>query len=406
MCLLGEDTEQLADHRFPGEGHGGEVLPDLPVFGAGQEDDIGAVGATAGAADLLVVGHRRTGCAQVNHESEVRFVKTHAECGGGHQRLDLIVEQGLFQAFAFPGLGAAGVGGHGPPHRVECISQVMGGGHGQAVDDAGALQLVEVGGKPRGACRGIREVHHREVERFPVEPTTQQTGVLPELGADILYYAVIGGRGGRQHRHARCQTRQQITDAAVIGAEIMTPVGDTVRLIHHHQSGLRGQAGQDGIPEIRVVEAFRGDQQHIDCACGHLRLDLIPVGHIRTVEGSRPDPGAFRRRDLVTHQRQQRRDDHRGTGSPGAQQLGGDEIDRGFTPAGALDHQHASALVDQGVNGHPLVIAEGGPGAGDTLQELVGFFSRCVHALHLTPWGGHGGTREGKASMDTGKAGP
>ena len=78
------------------------------------------------------------------------------------------------------------------------------------------------------------------------------------------------------------------------------------------------------------------------------------------------DAGPLGRRDLVAHQRQQRRDDDRRAVPARAQQLGGDEVDRGLAPAGALDHQCPAALDD----GHRLAAAGadaqpgGGGGAG------------------------------------------
>ena len=71
---------------------------------------------------------------------------------------------------------------------------------------------------------------------------------------------------------------QQGAQPAVVGPEVMAPVGDAVRLVHHQQPGGGGQLGQDEVAEPRVVQPLRADQQHIDRPGGDLGVDLVPLG--------------------------------------------------------------------------------------------------------------------------------
>ena len=66
-------------------------------------------------------------------------------------------------------------------------------------------------------------------------------GISAELFGDIAANAVIRGCGSRQHRHTRRQRSDERTYTAVIGAEIMAPVRNTVCLINNEQPQTRQQ---------------------------------------------------------------------------------------------------------------------------------------------------------------------
>src|SRR5690606_23273866 len=118
------------------EGHRGEVAPDRRVLRAGQQHHLGALGAATRAPDLLVVGDGGGGGAHVHHEPQVGFVETHAERGGGDQRLDLVAQQCVLQRLAFGRVGLAGVGGDVVAVGVQHVGEVVRGGDGEGVDDA------------------------------------------------------------------------------------------------------------------------------------------------------------------------------------------------------------------------------------------------------------------------------
>ncbi len=92
------------------------------------------------------------------------------------------------------------------------------------------------------------------------------------------------------------------------------------------------------------------------------------------MEGADAEPHPLAGHDLVAHQGQQRRDDQGRATSLFAKQLGRDEVDGRFAPAGALHEQHLLAPVDEGIDHVPLVIAEvdvGIPNAGPEQFEGV-----------------------------------
>ena len=176
-----------------------------------------------------------------------------------------------------------------------------------------------------------------------------------ELLHDVGHDAGVRGRRGGQHGNVRPQRGEQVADAAVVGTEVVAPVADAVGLVDHQQATAFGQVGQLPFAEGGVVQPLGADQQQVDLVGLEPRVHLAPLGGVRGVDGHRPDPGPGRRRDLVAHQRQQRRDDH---GRPGAllpQQRGGHEVHRRLAPARALHHQCALPVGHQ--RGHRLELA-------------------------------------------------
>ena len=180
----------------------------------------------------------------------------------------------------------------------------------------------------------------------------------------------VGGRGGGQHRDAGRQVGEHRADPAVVGPEVVAPVGDAVRLVDHEQAGALGQLGQHVVAEAGVVEPLGADQQHVDLAGGDLRLDAGPVLGVGRVDGDRADAGPLGGVDLVAHQREQRRDDHGRPGALRAQQRGGHEVDRRLAPAGALHDQRPAPVDDQRLDRGPLVLAQLGVVPADQRAEV------------------------------------
>src|SRR6266568_1059451 len=80
------------------------------------------------------------------------------------------------------------------------------------------------------------------------------------------------------------------------------------------------------------------------------------------------DSGPFGGGNLVTHQREQRRNDHCRPRSARPEQRRGDEVDGGLAPAGALDDESPAARHDESPDGTPLVVAEPCLVAGERSQ--------------------------------------
>ena len=226
--------------------------------------------------------------------------------------------------------------------------------------------------QPRRPLRRIAQPHDVEPQRLPVQAAAQNPGAVAELRAHVLDHAVVGRRGRRQHRHAFPEPGEEIADAPVVRSEVVPPIRDAVGLVDDDHARRPRQLRQHVVAELRIVQPLRRHQQHVDPAAGHAPLDVVPLRHVRAVDGFRLDARTPGRRDLVAHQRQQRRDDHAGPAPAPPQQLRRDEVHRRLAPAGALHHQHPLTTIDQPVDRPPLVVAQRRPRPRQPLQQLVG----------------------------------
>ena len=235
---------------------------------------------------------------------------------------------------------------------------VLGGGHRERVDDAAALQILQVGQQPAEPFAGIGQGQDTQPERIPAQGAADGEHVLAELFLDVMHHPGVGRGGGGEHRDGVRQLRDEVRDAPVVGAEVVAPVRDAVGLVNHQQPGPADELGQLVFPEGRVGESFRRDQQDVHFIGGELLADGVPVQLVRGVDRHRPHPGPRRGRDLVPHERQERGHDQGGPGAAAAQQQGGDKVHGRLPPAGALHHQGPPAAVDQGLNGLELAVME------------------------------------------------
>ena len=358
-------------------GRGGEVLPDVAVLGTGQQEHVGVGGATAGAADLLVVGHRGRRRPQVHHETEVRLVEAHAQGGRGDEGLDLVVLEELFRAFPVRGVGASGVGedlvaGFGQEPRG-----VLGRGDRQGVDDSAAGQVFQVREQPAEPVAGVRQAQHTQPEGLAAQGAADGQHTGAELLLDVVDHPGVGGGSGGQDRDCIRQLGDQVRDAPVVGAEIVAPVGDAVGLIDDQEPGAADQLGQLVLAEGGVGEPLRRDQQDIDLVRRELFADCVPLQLVGGVDGDRPDPGPRRGGHLVTHERQQRGHDQGRPGAAPPEQQGRDEVHGRLSPAGALHHEGAPAAVDEGLNRLELAVMELRGRVPDQLaQDFLGLLPR------------------------------
>jgi len=206
------------------------------------------------------------------------------------------------------------------------------------------------------------------VQAFPVQRSPQDERARAvadtELLGDVGGHAVVRRRRGGQDGNALGEVGKQGAQAAVVRPEVVAPVGNTVRLVDHEQPGRRRELGEHGVPEVGVVQPFGTDEQDVDLAGRDRRLHLVPVLRVRGVHGRGLDPGALGRRDLVAHQRQQRRDDHGRTGSELAEQCRGEEVHGRLAPPGALHDEGSPPMRHQRLDRRPLVFAKDGRFAG------------------------------------------
>ena len=148
----------------------------------------------------------------------------------------------------------------------------------------------------------------------------------------------------------------RVTPAALRGpAHVDCGLAGTVMRFVPPVAGLAdGDVRFDGDPRARVrpMDVVIGSLEQLGVEVDDDGRGTLPF----TVKGT----GAVRGGDLVAHQRQQRRDDHRWSGPLRAAQRRGDEIDGRLPPPGALDHEHPVAAGHQGLDGLEPVLVQCG----------------------------------------------
>lgn len=182
--------------------------------------------------------------------------------------------------------------------------------------------------------------------------------MLGEVADDFL--PGRGGEAGDRGGHAGEVLADEACDVEVVGAEVLTPARQAVRLVEHPGGDL-SQA--QGLGEGAVAELFGGDQDDAGFAQANLVEGRAPLGRREhAVEGDRaldalPDEVV----DLVLHQRLQRRDDDGElAGARVVRQCRHLVADRLAAPGGQ-DGQQAG-LVEAG--NHDLALQRSAPGAG------------------------------------------
>ena len=164
----------------------------------------------------------------------------------------------------------------------------------------------------------------------------------------------------------------------------MAPVRDAVRLVDHQQPHRGGEQGQHLVAEAGVVQSLGADQEQVELVGGQPIAHRVPFVAVGGVDRVRAQPEPASGRQLVAHQRQQRRDDQRRAGWVGgvvSQQRGGDEVDRRLAPAGALHAQDPGAVDGDIADGLELPVAKlGVRRAGQRPQATEGIGGKGCRA--------------------------
>src|SRR5439155_21129978 len=85
--------------------------------------------------------------------------------------------------------------------------------------------------EPREALGLSRDVEDVERQALPIERAAEKNEIVAELIDDVVDDAIVGSRGGAQHRHA---ARHEVEDAdqpPVVGSEVVPPIADAMGLV-------------------------------------------------------------------------------------------------------------------------------------------------------------------------------
>jgi len=161
--------------------------------------------------------------------------------------------------------------------------------------------------------------------------------VQPQHGGD-LFARTLARRGGqRDARHLR-ETLAQQRQLPVLGAEVVPPVRNAMRLVNGEQGeASRCQQFQRPLGQ----QPLRGDIEQVQRAAPKFPLDLERLSVIQTgVEKSRAHAVLPQRVHLVFHQRDQRRNHDAATFAHQGREL----VAQRFAAAGRHQHQGVLSL--------------------------------------------------------------
>ena len=122
---------------------------------------------------------------------------------------------------------------------------------------------------------------------------------------DILAHPCRRGRCKCTHDRAAGQTIDELLDAQIARAEILSPLADAVRLVHRHHAD--GPLLREPL-EPRHLESFGRDVDDLIPALARTaeHQDFLVVGQT-VVQKCRRDTGLYQCADLIFHQAHQRR---------------------------------------------------------------------------------------------------
>ena len=256
----------------------------------------------------------------MHHQAHVVLVDPHTEGIGGADHLQLASDEGVLDA-AFlghlePGMETLGA----PALGLEMAGQFLHPAPTRGIDHGRALlaqMFLEQGVEPRELLLATGE-QDVELQVRALLPTLEQTQRDPEflleVLADLLDHLGLGGRreaGDRRHRHALAlgQLADEARGVEIVGPEVMTPLGEAVRLVEHPGADL---AALEHLAEGCVAQLFGRDVEDGDVTQTHPLQHVAALGRGQhAVDGGSAGGAGLGGEvvDLVLHQRLQRRDD-------------------------------------------------------------------------------------------------
>ncbi len=129
----------------------------------------------------------------------------------------------------------------------------------------------------------------------------------PELDQYVLARAPVGGRGQSQARH-RAMLVEQRQQQAIVGAEVMPPFGNAMRLVDREQGDLDFS---EQAMEVAGRRPLGCDIEQVEFPAPQCFADATWIG-AHTGQRRRSDPERIGAAHLVMHQRNQWRDDDPG----------------------------------------------------------------------------------------------
>ena len=257
----------------------------------------------------------------------------------------------------------------------------------QAVDDAAVAGLLAL--QVAQELRLGLQLGHDPVADVGAVEAGDERAALAEIEPldDLTPGRRVGGGGQRQARHGGKALVQHL-ELEIVGPEIVAPLRDAVRLVDREQ---REPAAAEQVQEPGRLQPLGRHVDEVQLAVAHRPLDRGGAAEIEgRVEHGGTDAELGQGRDLILHQRDQRRDDD----GEAVQAQGGNLIAERLAAAGR--HQDQPVAACQHVPDHLLLQAAEGRIAPDGAQHVERVArgdpggGRTTHAATVRRLGGIG----------------
>ena len=328
-----------------------------------EQRALGRLAVAPGASRLLVVGLEAAGHLQVDDITYIGLVDAEAERVGGDDQWRAAGGEAALDGRARGAAHARVVALGGYPGGIERFGGFLHGAARAGVDDAGlAAAFARVGDQPGEPLPGAGDRRHLEAQVRAVEAGQHLAGLGgdAEPGEDVTPHGRVGGR--RERERARpAELLARAAEREVVGAEVVPPLRDAVRLVDHEQAHT---AAREAIEEAPVREPLRCDEEQRDASRLEVGVAAVLLGAIeRGVDEGRRDSDRLEGLDLVLHQRDQRRDHERA-----ADLERGQHVAEALAAAGRHHPEHVvrrERLEHLGLAGSEIGVAEA------VLQQLA-----------------------------------
>ena len=382
LCNAGDDLPGLFFRR---KCRLDEITQDLLVLLTGHQDDVGAVDVSPCAADLLIIGDDVGRHLEVDDKRNVLLVIAHAELDGRDESFDLIVPERFFRLpVLFLFLSVPGViRERGDSVLPQKIRQIIAVSLRQTVNDPASRHPVDVFQDPGVALRFFLQADDLNIQGIPRQRTSGDKDLIAELRLQIIHHAVVR-RGRRcQHRNVGGQDAEHLLQPTVFQTEIVSPVGDAVRLIDHEQADPHSRKSR---LHIVCKQGLGRDQDEVDLPANDSLKHFFPSVSGLTVQCLAAQAHPLGRLDLILHEYKKGADDKRRAGAAAAQKLRTREVDHALSPAGALNDERPP-VQERRLDRLILAVAKAGVFSVQGFENRRGLavdLSVCnVHRQHL-----------------------
>ncbi len=214
-----------------------EAAYDGGVAEAEEQEGLGGQAVAPAAPGLLVVALDGLGQVVVHDEAHVALVDAHAEGDRGDDHRDLVARERVLDAPPLVRRQAGVVRGGVHAVIAQPAGDLLGALAREAVDDAG---LAGVAGEELGELvQRLALVDDRVADIGPVEAGDVDRGVAePEPRTHVVARLGVGRRRAGHDGYAG-EEAAQLPQLHVLGAEVVTPLADAVRLVDGEQGDAR-----------------------------------------------------------------------------------------------------------------------------------------------------------------------